>query len=387
MPQTKYTFAVESLRKFPDPVTPGRARYLAVCETKNLPIDFPMDTNPREQNLASKVAKKIRDGFLGEETGPMFHLLNRGMLISAENVQFDNQTDEITIIMSDLLTHGVVDGGHTYRVITGNQGAVTEPRFVTLEIMTGVEANFEAIAGARNTSVQVKEKSLAELEGKLDNIKTLTKGLPFEADIAYKENEEKEIDVQEVIAVLTIFHNDRHTSHPVYTYSSKGRTLQAYLENVDGYKKLGPVAKDIFKLHDHIKRTFPETVKDLGGRPGALKEIGYKNGKLRWPLYFSRKQAGDFERIAYDIPAGFVYPILGAMRFMLESDSTTSDYRWKTVDIVKFYQETVGNKLVQLTLDASSELGRNPMGVGKSGRHWEGLYNYVAATFLTPTKP
>jgi hypothetical protein len=214
---------------------------------------------------------------------------------------------------------------------------------------------------------------LAELEGKLDNVKTLVKGLPIENDIAYKENEEKEIGVQEVIAVLTIFHNERHASHLVYAYSSKGRTLQAYLENVDGYKKLGQVAKDIFRLHDHIKRTFPETAKDLGGRPGALKEIGYKNNKLRWPLHFSRKQAGDFERIAYDVPAGFVYPILGAMRFILETDPATGNYRWKGGDIVKFYQDTVGKKLVELTLEASSEPGRNPMAVGKSGRHWEGL--------------
>jgi len=38
---------------------------------------------------------------------------------------------------------------------------------------------------------------------------------------------------------------------------------------------------------------------------------------------------------------------------------------------------------VELTLQASDELGRNPMAVGKSSRHWEGLYNYVAATYLT----
>lgn len=387
MTTAKYTFKVESLRKFSDPVAPARARYFAVCRTKDLPTDFPMETNPREQNLASKVAKKIRDGFVGEETGPMFHLLNRGLLISAESVQFDNQTDDLTIVMSDRFTHGIVDGGHTYKVITLNQSAVTEPRFVTLEIITGVEGNFEAIAGARNTSVQVKEKSLAELEGKLNDIKDLVKGLPFEMDVAYKENEEKEIDVQEVISILTIFHNKRHNSHPVFTYSSKGRTLQSYLEDYDSYKMFRNVSADIFKLHDAVKRTFPDSLKEQGGRPGGLKEIGYKKGKLRWPLYFSPKQENDFERIAYDVPAGFVYPILGAMRFMLEIDEPTGKYKWRVNDIIAFYEKVVGSKLVQLTIDASSELGRNPNAVGKSSRHWEGLYNYVAATFLTAAKP
>jgi hypothetical protein len=384
MSQTKYTFAVESLRKFADPITPGRARFFTVVNTKFLPTDFPLETNPREQNLNSKVARKIRDSFLGPDSGSLFHLLNRGLLLSADSVSFDNQKDEITIVMSNLQTHGVVDGGHTYKVITGNQALASEPRYVTLEIMTGVEDDFEAIAGARNTSVQVKEKSLAELEGKLDNIKAVIRGLPFAGDVAYKENEEKAVDVQDVIAILTIFHNDRNTTHPVYAYSSKGRTLQVYLEGIDGYKKLEPVAKEIFKLHDHIKKTFPELYKDTGGRPGALKEIGYKNGKLRWPLYFSPKIGGDLERTAYDVPSGFVYPILGAMRFLLDKDSATGNYKWKT-DPLKLYDKVVGTKLVELTIDASSELGRNPMAVGKSSRHWEGLYNYVAATYLTKT--
>jgi hypothetical protein len=380
--KTKYTFNVESLRKFADPLAPARARYFAVVDTRFLPEDFPLETNPREQNLNSKVARKIRESFLGPETSPLFHLLNRGLLLSAESVTYDNQKDEITIAMSSPQTHGVVDGGHTYRVITENQASVSEPRYVTLEIMTGVEDEFESIAGARNTSVQVKEKSLAELEGKLEVIKGMVKGLPFDADIAYKENEEKSIDVLDVIAVTTIFNNQLHSSHPVYAYSSKGRTLQVYLEHINSYRGLAPVAKEIFKLHDHVKRTFPDIYKDIGGRPGALKEIGYKNGKLRWPLYFSAKVEGDFEKTAYDVPTGFVYPILGAMRFLLENDQATGNYKWKT-DPIKLYDKSVGKKLVELTIDASSELGRNPMAVGKSSRHWEGLYNYVAATYLT----
>jgi hypothetical protein len=391
MSQTKFTFPVESLRKFADPNKPGRARHFAVCETKHLPKNFPLETNPREQNLNSRVAKKIRESFLGEETGPIFHLLNRGLLISADSVHYDNQTDEMTIVMTDFRTHGVVDGGHTYEIITGENGSIEEPRFVTLEVLTGIEDIFEQVAGARNTSVQVKEKSLAELEGRLDTIKALVKGLPFSDDIAYRENEDKMIDVQEVIALLTIFHSDlltkvkddgsREISHPVSSYSSKGRTLQIYLDNEESFKKFAPVVPAIFKLHDHIKRTFPDNVKDLGGRPGAMKEIGYKKGKQRWPLYFSAKDGGDFEKSAYEIAAGFVYPILGGMRFLIET-SDDGNYRWKT-DPIKFYQSDVGKKLVELTTDASDELGRNPMAVGKSSRHWEGLYNYVAATYLT----
>ena len=390
MSQTKFTFTVESLRKFADPNKPGRARHFAVCDTKYLPKNFPMETNPREQNLNSKVAKKIRESFLGEETGPIFHLLNRGLLISAEGVQYDNQTDEMTIAMSDPGTHGIVDGGHTYKIVTSEDGSLPEPRFVTLEVVTGIEDIFEKVAGARNTSVQVKEKSLAELEGRLEIVKNLIRSLPFENDVAYRENEDKPIDVQEVIAVLTIFHNELHLRakdgggkemvHPVFAYSGKGRTLQVYLENETSYEKLAPIAEKVFKLHDRVKRTFPKFMQELGARPGARKEFGYRKGKLHWPLYYSPKQNGEVEKMAVEIPAGFVYPVLGAMRFLVEEGSD-GKYQWKA-DPLKLWDNELGKKLVELSMAASDELGRNPMAVGKSSRHWEGLYNYVAATYL-----
>jgi hypothetical protein len=390
MSQTKFTFTVESLRKFADPNKPGRARHFAVCDTKYLPKNFPMETNPREQNLNSKVAKKIRESFLGEETGPIFHLLNRGLLISAEGVQYDNQTDEMTIAMSDPGTHGIVDGGHTYKIVTSEDGSLPEPRFVTLEVVTGIEDIFEKVAGARNTSVQVKEKSLAELEGRLEIVKNLIRSLPFENDVAYRENEDKPIDVQEVIAVLTIFHNELHLRakdgggkemvHPVFAYSGKGRTLQVYLGNETSYEKLAPIAEKVFKLHDRVKRTFPKFMQELGARPGARKEFGYRKGKLHWPLYYSPKQNGEVEKMAVEIPAGFVYPVLGAMRFLVEEGSD-GKYQWKA-DPLKLWDNELGKKLVELSMAASDELGRNPMAVGKSSRHWEGLYNYVAATYL-----
>jgi hypothetical protein len=388
-----FTFKVESFRKLPDPITPDdRERYFAFCNTKHLPIDFPMETNPREQNLNSKVAKKIKEGFFNVKDGepsienPLFHLLNRGLLISAASADFNNHSNMLTIEMTDPWRHGLVDGGHTYKVVTSkeNQEQLPVPQFITLEIITGVEDDFEAIAGARNTSVQVKQKSLAELEGRLDIVHDLVEGTPFEKEIAYVENEDKPIDVENIIALLTLFHTKIHgEAQPWYTYSIKARTLQIYLDHEKSYAGLAPIAHKIFQLHDHIKRTFPDYYKSVTGgsfgRLGALKEIGYKDGKLSYPLYFSPKKNGDFERVAHDIPGGFVYPILGAMRVLAEPDSK-GKYKWAT-EPISFY-DSVASKLVELTMLASGEFGRNAMAVGKSPRHWEGLYSHVAATYF-----
>src|SRR5581483_1934334 len=148
------------------------------------------------------------------------------------------------------------------------------------------------------------------------------------------------------------------------------------------YAHLSGISSKIFELHDHVKRTFPDFYKSVSGgnfgRLGALKEIGYKNGKLAYPLYFSPKQNGEFEKVAHDIPGGFVYPILGAMRVLAEPDSK-GKYKW-LVNPISFYN-SVASKLVELTMEASGDFGRNAMAVGKSPRHWEGLYNYVAATY------
>jgi hypothetical protein len=387
-----FTFKVESFRKLPDPITPDdRERYFAFCNTKNLPADFPMETNPREQNLNSKVAKKIKEGFFNVKDGeastenPLFHLLNRGLLISAGSADFNNHNSMLTIEMTDPWRHGLVDGGHTYRIVTSKDGQEPlVPQFITLEIITGVEDDFEAIAGARNTSVQVKQKSLAELEGKLDIVHELVEGTPFEKEIAYVENEDKPIDVENVIALLTLFHTKIHgEAQPWYTYSIKARTLQVYLDHERSYAGLAPIAPKIFQLHDHIKRTFSDYYKSVTGgsfgRLGALKEIGYKDGKLSYPLYFSPRKNGDFEKIAHDIPGGFVYPILGAMRVLAEPDAK-GKYKWLT-EPISFY-DTVASKLVELTMLASGEFGRNAMAVGKSPRHWEGLYSHVAATYF-----
>lgn len=388
MPKNKksFTFKVESFRKLPDPVSPDdRERYFAICDTRNLPVDFPMETNPREQNLNSKVAKKIREGFFSIDN-PLFHLLNRGLLISAESANFDNHSGVLTIDMTDQWRHGLVDGGHTYKIVTSSETQDQPPvaQYITLEIITGVESDFESIAGARNTSAQVKQKSLAELEGKLDIVHELVRGTPFETEIAYVENDDKPIDVETIIALLTLFHTEIHgEAQPWYTYSIKARTLQIYLDHEKSYAGLTAIAPKIFELHDHIKRTFPDYYKSVTGgsfgRLGALKEIGYKDGKLAYPLYFSPKKNGDFEKVAHDIPGGFVYPILGALRVLAEPN-TKGKYKWAT-EPISFY-DTVASKLVELTMLASGEFGRNAMAVGKSPRHWEGLYSHVAATYF-----
>ena len=146
-----------------------------------------MDTNPREQKLTTFVAKKIKDSLLGSELN--FFLLNRGILLSAKGVSFNNYSNEITISFEDFDVHGNVDGGHTYKTILQNREDIERDRqFVKIEILTGIEDFFDSLAAARNTSVQVQDKSIAELEDRFDIIKNALDGEKFFSRIFYKEN-------------------------------------------------------------------------------------------------------------------------------------------------------------------------------------------------------
>ncbi len=377
-----YKFKVHSLRKHPDPQSPTRTRYTATANVKDLPANLPMEANPRSQNLDSKVAKKIRKGLHGDPVPNAFHLLNRGMLISANEARFNNDTSELVLSMTDSQRHGVVDGGHTYKIVLEERDSLTDAQFVQLEVMTGIEEDFDDIAGARNTSMQVKDKSLAELSGNLVVIKEIVAGLPFEHDIAYRENDDKEIDVLEVIAILSMFNVDLNGENsPIYAYNSRQKALQTYLQNIESFRKLKPVAERIFALHDEIKKTMPELYQ--GGRFGALKEIGYADGAAKYELRFLPKVAGDFEKVPYDVPAGFVYPILGSLRYLIEDDGDAREpaYKWRT-NAKKFYAEKVGKELIAKTFQASKDSGRNATAVGKKPAHWQGLYDYVARVFL-----
>lgn len=164
--------------------------YTAICDVKNVPkelLDW-METNPRKQNINGKVGKRIKNSLL---TGRDFHLLNRGLLISAEDVKFNNYDGKMSLLFVDREVHGDVDGGHTLKVIMENQDDIEKgQQFVKMEILTGIESFFEDLAEARNTSTQVKDESIANLKDYFALIKGAIDNEPFKDRVNYMENDE-----------------------------------------------------------------------------------------------------------------------------------------------------------------------------------------------------
>ena len=123
-PQESLTlsFQVQSFRRIPNPYLKSEEgerdaeMYIAICDVKDLPDQFPMETNPREQKMTTNVAKKIKESLLN--TSELnFYLLNRGILLSAKDVSYSSYSNQLTVTFEDFDVHGNVDGGHTYRTI------------------------------------------------------------------------------------------------------------------------------------------------------------------------------------------------------------------------------------------------------------------------------
>ena len=72
-------------------------------------------------------------------------------------------------------------------------------------------------------------------------------------------------------------------------------------------------------------------------------------------------------------PNGFIYPILGAFRALVEERDGM--YCWKKNPFAAL--EKVGAELVESTVSMSRSLGNNPQSVGKEANIWKTLYMTV----------
>lgn len=242
-----------TFRKLEDPFENGAAKkYVFYVKVDDVAEGIPMATNPRDQKLTSGVATAIKESLLSNDG--YFHLKNRGIVLSAESVHYNNKEKIATIIFSDELSHGNIDGGHTYKIVCEHKGENLE-QYVQFEVMTGVEDIIENLAEARNTSVQVDAKSMAELAEKFDPIKEGLEGMPFFKRIAFKQNQisvddetgkkNKMIDAREIVAIISMFNISLYDAlhHPTQAYSSKAKMLDMYLKNPEEYREYVNIIK------------------------------------------------------------------------------------------------------------------------------------------------
>ena len=339
-----------------------------------------MDTNPREQKLNSAVSKAIEESLLSNDG--YFHLKNRGVVISAGKVLFNNGKEEVTLEFDDNSVHGNIDGGHTYKIVCEHKEDNLD-QYVQFEVMTGVEDIIEDLARARNTSVQVDEKSMAELANRFDPIKEGLEGMPFFKRIAFKQNQievdadtgknSKMIDAREVVAIINMFDIEKYSDsiQPTQAYTSKAKMLEYYLEDPEKYRRFVNISPDIFDLYDTVETEFAEAYNARGGKYGRKKYSGYKDGKV-----IAKSKFGQCD-LKYKIPDGIMYPVVAAFRSLIEYDEKTDKYKWcNGIDPREIWsncKEDLANKVMGF----ATSIGDNPNAVGKDSNIWDLAYMTV----------
>ena len=384
------TLRAEYSRRYPDPLNKALEgdplnidHHILLVRAIDMPSGISLAPNPREQRIDIGIYKEIKES-LENAADLSFHLKNKGITILAHRVEYSDDKKVVTIYY-DEECEGIVDGGHTYQIIlkAQSEGTCPEGQYVKLEIITGVpiEMGVEITRGL-NTAVQVNEASLLNLEGEFEWVKEVLADTPYADRIAYKQNEEGDYDIRDILALMTLFNINkiRYPEHPKMAYVSKAECLKLYKKDPASFKMLSPILKDILYLHDYVHIHSGDRYNEVKGGK-ARKMVGVFATKKRgtYSFIFMGREA------KYKLHAGALYPMLGSMRFLVEQKPGENHYSWKldSFEEVKAFFDEVAPELVDATYKTSVIYGRKPNPIGKDDNHWDNLYKTVALHYMT----
>jgi hypothetical protein len=268
-------------------------------------------------------------------TPELFHLKNRGITYLCEKFFYDSGKKRLLVAVPDIAANelneegaprfGIADGGHTFSVVEQTMGLSAllredadwrEP-FVRVHFIAGDDSaiGIAEVVEALNTSIQVKTFTLEEYKGQFDSLKAalVTSGFDL-TNVAFRENEDKEWTVTEVIQRLALFLKDRwRLIPPTSMYRAKEKALQLFLTNQnDEFTRLYSVIREIVTLPEYIQSALPDyaEAKRLGGVKGV------------------RRQKKPFQRPSthytahYKMDGAIVLPMAAAFRVLLRRNES-----------------------------------------------------------------
>ena len=388
-----FKFKVSALRTLASPYRKGdqdestyETIYYLLVNMKDLPSDIPLDVNPREPKMTTNVAKGLLNAVKEPETD--FYINNRGIVISAKALSFNSSDSEVTIDLGDQdnadgdkYLYGILDGGHTYTAIMKKRNEIPKgyDKYVRVEVITNVQ-NITRLSDARNTSLQVSDIALFNLDDNFSDIKKAISNETYKDKIAYKDNENKPINVSELLRLLFAFDIDKYpddTSAPVQSYSAKTSVFKRYKQAFESnfYQSLIGELPKLVALYDKIESEIPDKfykykIAQGGSHPnfGNVRGIETITGTA-YTQYLNTQ-------MSHSISTGYIYPILGAFRSLLQYDEITQKTNW-LFDPLDLWDE-VGTSLVQNTFETYT----NPQLAGKDKQLWLSNYRIVETQSL-----
>lgn len=357
-------------------------RHTFLMRVSDIP-ELPLDPNPRGQRIDRGIYRQVKDSLLNNDG--YFLWKNHGITILAKSVRkIDDVTYEVEMEPDH---HGIVDGGHTYRIISEvveENGQSVDQQFVEVRVFTGIvpdELEAVEVAGALNTTMQVQEMSLANLAGKFDWLKKLLEKEPYFDKIAWRENEKAAYDARDLVVLIDMFNLRRfpvnQEDHPTRAYNNKGEVLKDYVKDPAVYQRFEPIVKDILVLFDTISLEGPRIHTQQGGRAGRLDFVKptkpKKSGtRPKFEFHFLGSTADRcLDRAA-------LYPMLGAFRWMVvERSDGQFDWRDGFDQVIEVWHRAAG-EMMKATQATHAEYRYKLTNLGKSRTHWGTMFNVVA---------
>ena len=174
-----------------------------------------------DKSIKKPVGKAVMETLLNTaQDKNIFHRMNGGITIVASMVtkKSDKNDLEHWVVQYDEEKR-ILDGGHTYRIITTAQDLhdLDPEQYVVIKITTRVPENHVAeISEGLNTSLQVQRESILNNREYFDWIKEELKNESFYDQIAFKEADDGEYDISFILQLVFMM-------NPIL-FPNKGRT-------------------------------------------------------------------------------------------------------------------------------------------------------------------
>jgi hypothetical protein len=328
-----------------------------------------------------------------EDSPSMFHVKNRGIIYRCNKFEYDNSKRSLRVTIPDVPPDeydeiengdprfGIADGGHTFEVILQTINRANELReregwiepFVRVHFLAGEafdSGELEAVVEALNTSSQVQQYTLDEYQNKFDELKAALEKGGFDTNvIAFRENEEKDWEIREVIQRLACFLKERwKTTQPASMYKSKGKALDLYTNESthDEFRKLYDVAADVITLPEYIQSEFSMGDIVKGRKFGKMRAVKPNKGKK----ILTRPGTNYPSEHEMDLAASL--PIAAAFRELLELKGDR--YFWKA-DYKEVFKVAAEELYKALLSKVKTAKGVNSL--GSDTEYWTQCANIV----------
>ena len=389
---TKYPLRVDDIRRIRPSAKGSENIHFAIVPFSGLPQGIPDGPNVRSRDdlgysnefggdldLAKTSAKykTLERTIQGLEGVPSkFHLKNGGIDLAVSSVV--KVSDGLYHLYIDEITEGIINGGHTYELITRNVDAgKAADESVVVQIIEGMDQTTrEEVAIAKNVQVNVDKTSIYNTRRVFDSLKNFLTDTsifpnfhPYAEQIAYEMNSQSPIPIGDVVSKLMCLdvanyplNKDKwgKSKHPRQTYTGKAATLSQYADNVGHYEKMFSMLPEILELSEIIQVGIAK--KNAEKYHNSANSVGWIDTKTEVQLPILGKNSKS------TLVAGLVKPVLSGFRSVVDPNELAWD---RSFPKVKKVLATSLDELLDCIRDIGKDHDNKPNPMARSKSLWQ----------------